>query len=106
VNPGLFLLAIFQRFCNKKRAEFETNGYIWLPMDMSNMRYGKKIPKEFLRQKEVMQWLNIGSSSTIYRWIRNRDFPSPIRIGQATLYHLPSISQWLCDQEEKEEKKN
>ena len=50
--------------------------------------------KELLRMKDLTELLKI-SRGTIYKWIKNNEFPQPIKIGRGIAWFQDDICNWL-----------
>jgi prophage regulatory protein len=56
--------------------------------------------RKFLRQKELLEQVLPFSASTLWRKVRQGNFPQPIRLGPAiTAWRVSEIEKWLADQE-------
>ncbi len=53
-----------------------------------------KFLEEFASKKDVADAFNV-TSRTIERWVRLRIFPSPIKVGRQSLFHVPTIKKHL-----------
>ena len=49
---------------------------------------------DFASKQEVAAEFNV-TPRTIERWVRLRTFPSPIKVGRKSLFHIPTIQMHL-----------
>ena len=53
---------------------------------------------QYLRVKDIQGMLGV-SKSTIYRWMDERDFPTPIKFSaKAVRWRLDDIEKWITQQ--------
>ncbi len=53
-------------------------------------------PDRIMRLPEVMARIGIRGKSTIYRWVKNNEFPAPVALGGSSVGWLCStIDVWL-----------
>lgn len=50
---------------------------------------------KLLTMKEVTE-IGIGSKSTIYKLLKNGDFPKPIKYGRYNRWSLSDIQDWIA----------
>ena len=51
--------------------------------------------KKFIRMREVLRIIPV-SRSTIWRWVRDGQFPAPIKIGpRSTVWEFEKIMEWV-----------
>jgi prophage regulatory protein len=56
--------------------------------------------KKFLRQKELLEQILPFSAATLWRKVRQGNFPKPIRFGPAiTAWRVSDVEEWLANQE-------
>ncbi len=54
---------------------------------------------QYIRMKEVIKVMGM-AKPTIYRRIAEGDFPKPTKVGRNSLWHVPTLMEWVNDQEE------
>ena len=56
------------------------------------------IEKKAYRLPELMNMFGV-SKPSIYRWIKNNEFPKPIKIGTTSLWPTHVVDSWWHDQQ-------
>jgi len=52
--------------------------------------------KQYLRQRDLLQHYLPFSSTTLWRKIRNGDFPAPVKLSAGiTAWRLSDVNEWL-----------
>lgn len=50
-----------------------------------------------IRLPEVMQTIGIRGKSTIYRWVKNQEFPAPLSLGGSSVgWRESDIQAWMA----------
>lgn len=50
-----------------------------------------------IRLPEVMQTIGIRGKSTIYRWVKNKEFPAPLSLGGSSVgWRESDIQAWMA----------
>jgi prophage regulatory protein len=55
--------------------------------------------KKLLTIKEVTQMVGF-KTSTIYKFIKTKGFPQPVKIGKSSRWLLSDINQWITNYKE------
>lgn len=72
----------------------------WLPEpDTMNAKHASKdLVTRYLSDKGISDRYAV-CRQTIWRWVRNGQFPSPVKINGATRWKLADLERWEAEQE-------
>ncbi|RWA76661.1 MAG: AlpA family phage regulatory protein [Mesorhizobium sp.] len=66
----------------------------------SNLAAPQSQSTTFLQARQVRDRYNV-SDMTIWRWLREQDFPQPVYIGRLRFWRLSDIEEWEARQASK-----
>lgn len=50
--------------------------------------------QELVREVQVLRWLKV-SRTTLWRWVRSREFPSPVKLcGRTNRWRVEDLERW------------
>lgn len=57
-------------------------------------------PDRIMRRPEVMDRIGITGKSTIYRWVKNQEFPAPLALGGGSVgWRESDIDAWIASRQ-------
>ena len=62
-----------------------------------NLPQGLRGNDRIIRLPEVMQTIGIRGKSTIYRWVKNQEFPAPLSLGGSSVgWRESDVQAWMA----------